>query len=91
VKDAPNPAFSTASVISRASALFMARGFLEKTILPAFAAAKVMSKRVLFGLAMSTRSMSGRWTRAHQSVSVVYRAPWGAFRSRGEVSELTGS
>ena len=62
-------AASTASVIFSASLAFIARGFSQRIILPAFAAAMAISAWTLFGAAMSIRSMSERSISFFQSVS----------------------
>ena len=62
-------AFSTAFTIVSACAPFIASGFSHRIILPAAAAAIAISACVLFGLAMSIRSMSLRAISFFQSVS----------------------
>ena len=66
----PRPsAASAAAVISSASATELASGFSQSTCLPAASAARAMSRWVLPGVQMSTRSTSSRSTTARQSVA----------------------
>jgi hypothetical protein len=62
-------AFSMAFTMPSASLEFSARGFSQRIILPAFAAAMAISACRLFGTAMSTTSMSLRAMSFFQSVS----------------------
>ena len=72
------PAFSTAATISAPSAAFMASGFSHRIILPAAAAAIAISLCMLFGVQMSTTSMSLRASNFFQSVSVDSYPHWSA-------------
>ena len=63
------PADSTALHISSPSAVSIARGFSQRIILPAFAAAMAISLCRLLGVQMSMASMSSRSMSAFQSVS----------------------
>ena len=63
-------AASTARTISSPSAVFIDSGFSQRIILPAFAAASAISLCRLFGVQMSTASMSLRSMIRRQSVSV---------------------
>jgi hypothetical protein len=62
-------AFSTASTILTPSGPFMERGFSQRIILPAAAAARAISAWVLLGVQMSMTSMSLRSMSLRQSVS----------------------
>jgi hypothetical protein len=64
------PAFSTAATIFSPSAVFMARGFSHRIILPFLAASMAISACRLFGTQMSTASMSLRAISFRQSVSI---------------------
>ncbi len=63
-------AFSTASTIFTPSGPFIDSGFSHRIILPAPAAAMAISACRLFGVQMSTASMSLRASSFRQSVSI---------------------